>query len=755
MHDTVIPAKLADPASTGSDPGLKQLAHTMLGEHAVAPTADTARAALFKTAHWLTDTKPTTPVERSGWAQADMHRATMVRYGAADVLDTAALAQTLPPVDPALLHRERTAQRMTARVAHHGLAIDGAHVAELLAQHTADRTAAAERVRAFGIDNPGSDRQVAAALTQRGAALPRTPPSSRHPQGQPSVAEGALDPLLRTHPQGSPVHDLVRAVLDHRHHDTAISTFLEPYQQLVHHGDGRARPTIYTLAADTGRMSCVRPNLQQVPRQGGFRACITADPGHLLVSADFAGVELRVAAALSGDTSLRQMIEQGVDLHWEIARQVFGPDATKADRYAAKRVVFGRLYGGGVPTLARQAGVTESVAASAVDVLDAMTPGLAAWSHQIRQAVRAGRTQFPTYSGRTIHLPPTYPHKAPNYCLGMNTPVLRSDLQHVVASKIRVGDRLVAFDEYPQDGVGGQNRCHHLRTAVVEAVSTVVKPSVRVRAADGTVTECSTDHRWLVRPFKGRKNNRPRVRWVRADQLQPGDDLLSLGTWDVADSRTAGYLAGLYDGEGSLTRHAGGRRKNQLFFSQNRGPVMDTFRAGMDALKLPYSYYDRSPNSTSTTDHVVVSGLRNVLRTLGTLQPERFRPRFEELYEGNAITAGLTESVPVVTVEAADEMELASIQTSTRTLVANGYLSHNCIQGTARELLVDALIRWADTRWGTAVLLPVHDEIVTVIPETDAADATTALVTAMQTDLYGVQIKAEPSAPTFAWADSA
>jgi hypothetical protein len=63
-------------------------------------------------------------------------------------------------------------------------------------------------------------------------------------------------------------------------------------------------------------------------------------------------------------------------------------------------------------------------------------------------------------------------------------------------------------------------------------------------------------------------------------------------------------------------------------------------------------------------------------------------------------------------------------------------------------------MRWADTRWGTAVLLPVHDEIVTVIPETDATDATTALVTAMQTDLFGVQIKAEPSTPTFAWADS-
>jgi DNA polymerase I-like protein with 3'-5' exonuclease and polymerase domains len=77
-------------------------------------------------------------------------------------------------------------------------------------------------------------------------------------------------------------------------------------------------------------MSCVRPNLQQVPREGGIRACITADPGTLLVSADFAGVELRVAAALSGDRNLQRMLADGIDVHWEIARLAFGPTPPRA-----------------------------------------------------------------------------------------------------------------------------------------------------------------------------------------------------------------------------------------------------------------------------------------------------------------------------------------------------------------------------------------------------------------------------------------
>ncbi|HEY2086416.1 MAG TPA: DNA polymerase [Mycobacterium sp.] len=409
MHDTVIPAKLTDPRSARSDAsGLKEIAEAVLGLGAVSTAAEEARSALFKAGKWLTETKPTTPLERSGWAQVDSRCTTMVRYAASDVLDTAALHKTFPAIPSAVLERERTAQRMTARVAHEGMRIDGEHVAELIPVHTAARAAAGELVRKAGIDNPGSDPQVGAALAALGAELPRTR------TGRLSVAKGVLDPFKNA---DGAVGDLVRNVLQYRHHDTVLGTFLEPYRVLVERGDGRARPTIYTLGADTGRMSCVRPNLQQMPRQGGIRACITADPGSLLVSADFASVEIRVAAALSGDQNLQQMLAAGVDLHWEIARQVYGPEASKEDRYNVKRGVFGRLYGSGIPGIARTLGISESEAASMVDTLDAMTPQLTAWSRSVSDAVKSGHTQFPSYAGRVIHLPKMRPHAAPNYCI--------------------------------------------------------------------------------------------------------------------------------------------------------------------------------------------------------------------------------------------------------------------------------------------------------------------------------------------------
>jgi DNA polymerase I-like protein with 3'-5' exonuclease and polymerase domains len=395
MHDTVIPAKLADPASTGSDPGLKQLAEAVLGDAAVAPAAEAGRDALFKAGKWLTSTKVDTPIEKSGWAQVETSSETMLRYAASDVLDTAALAQILPRPAPHVYERERLAQRMTARVTHRGVRLDPDHIAELTERHTAGRAQAAARVRAFGVNNPGSDQQVGHAAAHLGAALPTTA------TGRPSVAVGVLEPLKNT---DGPIGELVRAVLDYRHHDTALGLFLGPYRQLCQRGDGRARPTIYTLGTDTGRMSAPR-------------ACITADPGQLMISADFSGVEIRVAAALSQDATLRQFIADGRDLHGEIARMVYGPEATKAHRYRVKRGVFGRLYGGGVPTLAAQMGVPTAEAQRMVDALDAMLPQLTAWSRSVRDAVKRGQTQFPSYSGRTIHLPRAFPHKAPNFCI--------------------------------------------------------------------------------------------------------------------------------------------------------------------------------------------------------------------------------------------------------------------------------------------------------------------------------------------------
>lgn len=438
MHDTVIPAKLADPQSTGSDPGLKKLAGAVLGDEACTAPAEEARAELFKAAGWLTDTEITTPVERSGWAQVRKTSATFLRYAGSDVLDTAAVARQLPAIPDEILIRERTAQRMTARAAHTGFRIDGDLVDRLMGEHKPARDELAARITAeYGIGNPGSAQQVAQALTERGVRLPRTKPSRKFPDGQPSVAEGVLEALRAAGglPEGAEV--LIELLLAYRHHKTVVSTFLTPYYERFHRGDGRARPTVYTLGADTGRTSCVRPNAQQLPREGGVRQLYTVDDGYVFISADFASVEIRTAAALSQDPALLQMLEEGLqaeslvtaglmtkrewqeryDPHAMAARIVFGQDWTKADRYTVKRGVFGRIYGGAVDTIARQMNATIAVAQQLIDTIDRLWPRLAEWSREISAGLRFGHTTFTAYSGRVIHLPVGAPHAAPNYCI--------------------------------------------------------------------------------------------------------------------------------------------------------------------------------------------------------------------------------------------------------------------------------------------------------------------------------------------------
>lgn len=408
MHDVVIPAQLAQPVGTmSSEDGLKAQSAAKLGEFAVTPGAEKARGELFKRAGWLTDTEITTPWERSGWAQVDKRCATMLDYAASDVLDTAALRWRLPEVPQRVLSRERGVQRLTARVSYRGLALDRGHIDDRIAVYRPLRNAAVAALARFGIDNPASNDQVGQALIARGARLP-----SAGKSGKPSVAADVVKGLRGT---GGELGELVNSLLTFRKYERSLSTYLLPYQLLATRGDGRVRPTIYTLQADTGRMSCVRPNLQNVTRVGGIRPCVWAGDGYAWISADFSGVEIVTLAALSQDPVLMDMLAKGVKLHKVIAAQVFGPGYTDEEYYMVKRGVFGRFYGGGIPTLARQVGCSEQMAAAMVDVLDSVIPVAKAWGMRWRESVKRGTHKYELYSGRTLHLTPSHPHKVVNY----------------------------------------------------------------------------------------------------------------------------------------------------------------------------------------------------------------------------------------------------------------------------------------------------------------------------------------------------
>lgn len=419
MDDTVIAAKLNAPASTGADPSLKKISDHMLGAESATTPADEARKQLFTAMGCVVQPKVTDPPAKNGWYSVNRRAATFARYAGSDVLDCALVARKLPPLPDWLAARERAVAHTVSRIAWKGVPIDTPRVDGLLQEHTQARGEITKLIRdRYSIDNPGSSKQVAQTLTDAGVRLPRTKPSKTHPDGQPSVAEGVLEALKDEYEPASPQGGLIRDVLTYRHHNTAIGLFLEPYSVMAHHGDGRARTTIYTLGADTGRMSSTRFNFQQLPKQGGVRSIITTDPGMLQIGADFSSVEIRVAAEVSGDQVLQRMLDEGLDPHGFAAELVFGPGWTKEQRYKVKSGVFGRIYGGGVKTLAEQMGVPPYIAQKLIDAIDTLWPRLAQWSREITNAVQSGlMTTFTSYSGRIIHLPRDKAYAAPNYII--------------------------------------------------------------------------------------------------------------------------------------------------------------------------------------------------------------------------------------------------------------------------------------------------------------------------------------------------
>jgi DNA polymerase-1 len=173
-------------------------------------------------------------------------------------------------------------------------------------------------------------------------------------------------------------------------------------------GDGRVYPSWRQIGAESGRMSCSAPNLQQVPR-GAHRRCFQAPPGRVLIKADYSQIELRIAAKISGDQNMLRAYRTGLDLHTVTAQRILGREnVSRDDRQLAKSANFGLLYGmgpEGYQTYARsEYGVelTLEQAQSYREAFFAAYPGLRSWHRSVRNQ-HASETR--TLAGRRRLLP--------------------------------------------------------------------------------------------------------------------------------------------------------------------------------------------------------------------------------------------------------------------------------------------------------------------------------------------------------------
>ncbi|MBS1617340.1 MAG: DNA polymerase I, partial [Bacteroidetes bacterium] len=222
----------------------------------------------------------------------------------------------------------------------------------------------------FNIDSP---KQMGEVLFKH----LNIPQDKKTATGQASTNEAVLSKLANEYP-------IVALILDYREIAKLKSTYVDALPELINPKTGRIHTTFNQTIAATGRLSSIAPNLQNIPvrtERGRMmrKAFIARDADHILLSADYSQIELRLVAEMSGDKGMTEAFQQKLDIHTATAAKVYGvpyEEVTKEMRYKAKSVNFGIIYGQGAFGLAENLGIPRSEAKSIIDNYFVQFPGI-------------------------------------------------------------------------------------------------------------------------------------------------------------------------------------------------------------------------------------------------------------------------------------------------------------------------------------------------------------------------------------------
>jgi DNA polymerase-1 len=290
-----------------------------------------------------------------------------------------------------------------ARMEHAGVKIDRSALGEMSSRLEQEIAAKGKEIYAsagceFNINSP---KQLGDVLFNR-LNLPKP---VKYGKGKTiSTAVDVLEELAES-------HEIPRMVLDYRQLSKLKSTYVDALPLLLNLTSGRLHTTFAQAATATGRLSSVNPNLQNIPIRTELgreiRAAFTAEPGHVLLTADYSQIELRLLAHYSKDRLLVEAFRNGDDIHTLTASQVFGvpPLMVTADhRRQAKVVNFGIVYGLSAFGLSQNLGIEPSEARQFIDAYFQKYSGVRGFIDKTLEEVR-GLGKVKTLFGRVRPIP--------------------------------------------------------------------------------------------------------------------------------------------------------------------------------------------------------------------------------------------------------------------------------------------------------------------------------------------------------------
>jgi DNA polymerase-1 len=312
--------------------------------------------------------------------------------------ERADLVGQLAPIFQAQLEKDgltevyRTLERplipVLAAIERAGVLIDGPALAgqsKRLEQELARRTAQIYEASG-GEFNINSPKQLAEVLFNKMQlpVLKRTGASRA-----PSTAVEVLEELALA-------NELPRYILEWRALMKLKGTYIDALPQLVNPETGRVHTCFNQAVAATGRLSSSDPNLQNIPIKTPLgreiRRAFIAEPGNVLISADYSQIEFRVLAHLAGEPVLVDAFREGADFHERTAVKIFGANSGRDAhqlRAIAKMVNYALLYGKGAFTLSKDIGVTQQAAQEFIDAYFAGFPRVRAFIDRTLEEARA------------------------------------------------------------------------------------------------------------------------------------------------------------------------------------------------------------------------------------------------------------------------------------------------------------------------------------------------------------------------------
>ena len=344
--------------------------------------------------------------QRIGFEQVDVARAT--EYSAEDADVTLRLHHALYPqvvaderLDFVYTTIEMPVRELLFRMERNGVLIDAALLeaqSRELGQKMLELEARAhlEAGQPFNLNSP---KQIGEIFFEQ----LKLPVVKKTATGAPSTDEEVLEKLALDYP-------LPKTLLEYRGVAKLKSTYTDKLPRMVNPSTGRVHTNYSQATAVTGRLASNDPNLQNIPVRTAegrrIREAFIAPPGHVIVSADYSQVELRIMAHLSEDASLLDAFAAGADVHRATAAEIFARPAsevTAEERRYAKTINFGLIYGMSAFGLAQQLGLERATAQAYIDSYFARYPGVAQYMTRTREQARE-RGWVETVFGRRLWL---------------------------------------------------------------------------------------------------------------------------------------------------------------------------------------------------------------------------------------------------------------------------------------------------------------------------------------------------------------